>query len=105
MSKDVIFFFLWPHLWHKEVPRLGVKSELQMLAYTTAKATQDPSCVCDLHYILWQCQIPNPLREASDWTHILMDTSQVLNPLNHHRNSHKDVISDSSKERGSNKAG
>ena len=20
--------FLWPHLWHTEVPRLGVKSEL-----------------------------------------------------------------------------
>ena len=34
--------FLGPHLWHIEVPRLGVKSELQLLAYTTA-TTQDPS--------------------------------------------------------------
>ena len=37
-----------------EVPRLEVKSELQLLAYTTATATataaQDPSHVCDLHY-------------------------------------------------------
>ena len=36
---NVIFFFfpfLEPHLWHTEVPRLGVKSELQELAYTTA---------------------------------------------------------------------
>ena len=37
------FFFLGPHLWHMEVPRLGVDSELQLLAYTTA--TQDPSHV------------------------------------------------------------
>ena len=26
------FFFLWPHLWHMEVPGLGVKSGLQLLA-------------------------------------------------------------------------
>ena len=25
-----------PHLWHMEVPRLGVEWELQLLAYTTA---------------------------------------------------------------------
>ena len=31
-----------------EVPMLGVESELQLLAYTTAIATQDPSHVCDL---------------------------------------------------------
>ena len=29
------FFFLGPHLRHMEVPRLGVKWELQLLAYTT----------------------------------------------------------------------
>ena len=28
-----------------EVPRLGVKFELQSLAYATASATQDPSCI------------------------------------------------------------
>ena len=29
------FVFLGPHPCHKEVPRLGVKSELQPLSYTT----------------------------------------------------------------------
>ena len=32
-------------------------------------------------------QILNPLREAGDWTHVLMDTSQVCLPLSHYRNS------------------
>ena len=36
------FFFLGPHLQHMEVPRLGADWELQLLAYTTATATQDP---------------------------------------------------------------
>ena len=35
--------FLGSHLWHMEVPRLGVKSELQLPAYTTATATPDLS--------------------------------------------------------------
>ena len=35
-------FFLGPHLQHMEVPRVGVKSELWLPAYTTAIATQDP---------------------------------------------------------------
>ena len=43
-----------------EFPRLGVQSELQLLAYATATATQDPSCVCDLHLSSRQCQILNP---------------------------------------------
>ena len=33
------FFFLGPYLWHMEVPRLGVESELQVLAYATTTAT------------------------------------------------------------------
>ena len=33
---------LWPHLWYMEIPRLGVKSELQLPAYATATATPDP---------------------------------------------------------------
>ena len=32
-----------------EGPRLGVESELQMQAYTTATATPDLSHVCNLH--------------------------------------------------------
>ena len=36
------------------VPRLGVGSGLQLLAYITASATPDLSCVCDLHHSSWQ---------------------------------------------------
>ena len=71
------FCFLGPHPWHMEVPRLGVKSELQLPAYTTATATSDPSHVWDLPHSLWQCQIPNPLSEAGDRTHNLMIPSWI----------------------------
>ena len=57
-----------------EVSRLGVESELQLPAYTTATATPDPSHICDLCHSLWQCQILNPLRKARDRTHIHKDT-------------------------------
>ena len=40
-------FILGPHPRHMEVPRLGVKLELQLLAYTIATATPDLSCICD----------------------------------------------------------
>ena len=63
------FWFLGPHLWHMEVPRLVVKLKLQ--AYTTP----DPSHVFNLHHSSQQCWILNPLREARDRTCILMDTS------------------------------
>ena len=36
----VFNFFLWLHLQHMEVPRLGIESELHLLAYATAAATQ-----------------------------------------------------------------
>ena len=42
-------FFLGPDLQPVEVPRLGVELELQLPAYATAIATQDLSCICDLH--------------------------------------------------------
>ena len=60
-----------------EVPRPGVKSELQLLAYDTATAMQDPSLVCDLHQSSQQCQISDSLGETRDRIHILMDTSQI----------------------------
>ena len=60
------FFFLRLHLHHMEVPRLGVKSEWKLLAYTTATAKLDLSLVCDLCHSLWQCGILNPLNEARD---------------------------------------
>ena len=73
------FFFaiLGLHLQHMEVHRLGVKSELQLPACTTATATWNLSHVYDLHHSSWQRQILNPLSEARDRTHILMDASQI----------------------------
>ena len=43
-----IFVFLGPHLYHMEVPRLGV--QLELLAYTTVIAMRDPSHICNLHH-------------------------------------------------------
>ena len=70
-----------------EVPRLGVKSEIQLPAYTTATAVPYSSCIFSLCCSLWQRQILNPLSEARDRTCILTDTSWILNPLNHKGNS------------------
>ena len=54
-----------------------IRSELQLLAYTTATVTQDLSCVCDLHHSSRQHQIPDPLSKARDRTPILIDTSRI----------------------------
>ena len=72
------------------VPRLGVESELQLPTYTTATATRDPSCICDLHHSSWQHWILQPLSEGRGRTCILVDTSFilfVLFPLHHNENS------------------
>ena len=50
---------------------------VQLPVYTTATAMQDPSHVCDLYHILRQYWILNPLNDARDGTHILVDTSWV----------------------------
>ena len=73
----ILLCFLGPHVLHVEVPRRGVKLELQLPAYTTPTAIQDPSRLCDLHYSSQQCWIHNPLTEAREQTHVLMDTSWV----------------------------
>ena len=75
--KKILFVFLGPRPWHMEVPRLGFESEMQLLAYTTATAMPDPSCICNLHNSSWQCQILNLLSEARDQTRVLMDASQI----------------------------
>ena len=61
-----------------EVPRLEVKSELQLLTYTTATATPDPTALVTY---------AAACNEARDQTCILMDTSGVLNLLSHNGNS------------------
>ena len=74
---QIFITFLGPHLWHMEVPRLGVESELQLPAYTIVTATPDPIRVCYLDHSFWQHRILNPLSGTRDQTHILMDTSWV----------------------------
>ena len=85
----VFFFLLFSD---SQLPRLGVESELRLLAYTTATATQDLGCVCSLHHShshtgsglvcslhhsSWQYQILNPLSEARDGTHNFMVPSRI----------------------------
>ena len=64
------FFFVFvlggAQLLHMEVPRLGVRSELQLPAYIKTTAIWDLSCVYDLHHSPLQLQILNPLNEAWD---------------------------------------
>ena len=73
------FVILGPYLQHMEVPKLGVESELQLPADTTATAMWDPNHVCDLHHSSQQRQILNPLSRpeiepASSWTLVMFLT-------------------------------
>ena len=70
-----------------EVPSLGVGIRAAAAAYDTAVATLDLSHSCHLCRSLWQRWIINPLSEARDGTHILLETILVLNQLNHNGNS------------------
>ena len=56
------------HLWHMEVPRLGVHPELQLPAYAIYTAMRDPSSVCDLHHSSQKYHILNPPSKARDQT-------------------------------------
>ena len=79
--KNSIFLFLSIlrlHLWHMEISRPGVKSELQLPVHTTATATRDPSRVCNLHHSSQQYWILNPLSKARDQTLNLVDTNQFI---------------------------
>ena len=74
-KKNIFLVFLGLHPWHMEIPRLGVKSELQPLAYATAML--DLNCVCDLHHSAWQLSILNPLSKARDQICVLVVTGQI----------------------------
>ena len=73
------FCFLGPYLWHMDASRLGLQLELQLLAYTTATATPDPSQICDLCHSLWQRWLLNP--PSKGWNLHLHGYSRALNPL------------------------
>ena len=57
-----------------EIPRLRIKLELQLPAYTTATAKPDPSHICKLYHSSQQHRILNQLSKARDQTCILTDT-------------------------------
>ena len=61
-----------------EVPRLGVKLELQLQVYATAMSAT--------------YTIAPSLIEARNRTCIFMDASQILNPLSHTGNSRGDFF-------------
>ena len=71
-----LFIFLQPHLWHMEVPRVGVKSEVQLRPMWQLAAMPDPC--------------PNR-RGQGERPGIEPASSQrqcwVLNPLSHNGNS------------------
>ena len=58
----------------------GLKSELQLPAYTITVATQNPNHVCDLQHSSQQHQILSPLGEARDRTHNPVVPSQIHFP-------------------------
>ena len=76
---ETFFFlvFLGLHPRHMEVPRLGVKSELQLPAYNTATATPDPTRVCNLHHSSRQRRVLKPLSKDRNLTCVRMDASQI----------------------------
>ena len=74
-----------------EVAGLGVELESQPPAYATATAIT-ATAMPDLSHICHLCLILNPLSEARDQTCILMNTTQVLNPLILNRNSSRHSV-------------
>ena len=64
-------------MWHMEVPRLGSNQSCSHQPLPQPQQWQDLSHICNLHHSSQQHQILNPLSEASDQNHILMDTSRV----------------------------
>ena len=69
------FLFLWPHPWQKEVPKLGIKLELQLKAYATVRATLELSHICDIYCGFQQYWILNQSSKAKDQTCILTETT------------------------------
>ena len=61
-----------------EVPRLRVKSELQVPAYAIATAMPDLSHVFSLQHSSQQSWILNPPSEARDQTYIFMDMGSLV---------------------------
>ena len=81
------FFFLELYLQHMEVFRLEVELELRLPASATAMAMRDLSHICNLHSSLLQCWVHQPTEQGQGSNLLVVDTSWILNPLSHNRNS------------------
>ena len=90
------FFFFFCHVFFRGTPVAYGSSQARGRIGTVDTglhhSTPDLSCICDLHHSSWQCRTLNPLIEARDQTHILLDTSQVLNTLSHNGNSKAAIL-------------
>ena len=82
------FFLLGPQLWYMEVPRLAVKSELQLHTYGYDHSHSNAGSETHLQLTL---QL-NPLSEARYWTQILMDTVRFLTQLSYSVNPYFSVF-------------
>ena len=85
------FVFLGPHPWHMDIPRLGVESELQLLAYATARAMADLSHICNPHHCLQPCWIFLSTEQGQGLNLHPVYTGWILNPLIHNGNPRKFV--------------
>ena len=84
----LLFFFLGLHLWHTEVPRLGVEPELQRQPMPHPRQHQIQTLSATFAIPSSNARpLLNPLSEARDQICILMDTSPVLNSPSHNGNS------------------
>ena len=77
LAGKLFFFSIFLGLHQMEVPRLGVKSELQLLATASVTAMWELSHVSILHHSSQQRQILDTLSKARDGTQVLGVTSWV----------------------------
>ena len=80
---ELIYDVLRATLRHMKVPRLGVESELHLLADATATMTPDLSHICELHRSLQQLRILNPGIELT----APLTLCWALNLMSHNGNS------------------
>ena len=80
---SILFYFLLlgPHLQHMEVPRQVVESEMHL------EPVPQPQ-----HCWIRAAFVTRSVSEAREQTCILMDTSQVFNPLSHNRTSKMSIL-------------
>ena len=86
------FCFLGPHPQYMEIPRLQVNQSCSCLPTPQPQQCQIEAMSAAYAVSRGDARSFNPLSMARDGIHILMDTSQVLNPLSHHRISHDDAV-------------